>query len=159
MEFLIVLGAGAVLLGIGCLIAFFRTRHFQQGIPNWPTIQGTMTESSVYAHTRQTTEATITTYTPTLAYTYTVEGIPYTASALDTAPYNERSYRELVRAEEIVRAHPVGSAVTVHYNPYVPAQAVLTRPRPVAHRTVLWYGVANILVGAGAVALGIVLRA
>lgn len=157
MEFLIAFGAGAIIFGMGCLIAFFRTRHQQQGIPNWPKVSGTMTESSVYEHTRRTTRRTSATYTPTLAYTYAVSGTAYTASALDAAPYHERSYRERGRAEEIVRAHPVGSAVMVYYNPHAPGQSVLTRPRPVAHRTILWYGVVNILIGGGAVALGIVL--
>lgn len=159
MEFLIALGAGAILWGIGCLVAFFMTRRRQQGIPNWPTVQGTMIEAFVYAHTRQTTEAAMTTYTPTLAYAYTLAGTAYTASALDAAPYTERSYRKRARAEEIVRGRPVGSPVTVYYNPVAPSQTVLTRPRPVAHRTVLWYGIANILVGSGAVALGILLLA
>jgi len=158
MEFLIVLGAGVIILGIGCIIATIRVKRGGQGIPNWPDVTGTVVDAFVYHHERKTTESTTETFTPVIEYTYSVRGQAYTSSKQGISPYFARSYQDRGQAEAVVRAYPVNSAVTVRYNPSNPKQAVLKAPKALAHNAVLLYGVVNVLMGIGAIALAFVIR-
>jgi hypothetical protein len=157
MPFLIVLGAGAVILGVGCIVAMIRTKRALQGVPNWDTITGTVLEAFVYRHTRRTTDETRITFTPRVKYMYEIAGEPYTSSKLDTLPYYVTSACDSAEAQTIIQKYPVDSAVTVYYNPNNPKQAMLKVPKAFANRTILLYGIVNVLLGGAIIALGIVL--
>lgn len=157
MPFLIVLGAGAVILGVGCIVAMIITKRARQGISNWDAVTGTVLDAFVYHHKRQTNETTTVTHTPMIKYIYVVSGETYMSFKRDTLPYYAASAYDLGEANAIVQSYPVNSAVPVYYNPNNPKQAVLKIPKAFANNTILLYGIVNVLVGGGIIALGIVL--
>ena len=156
MEFLIVLGAGAILFGLACVVSIIRLKHNGQGMANWPRVGGTITESFVYTHARQTLEQAAVTYTPVVAYTYVVDGKTYRANKRDGAPYYGNSTPRRAEADARIAALPAGKAVRVRYNPHVPEQSVLHVSRPIAHNAVLLFGIMDMLIGVGCVVLGVV---
>ncbi len=153
MPFLYVLGAGSILLGLGFIIATILVRRSRQGIANWPDTMGTVTQSEIYRHERRTQKATTVTYTPTVAYTYTLEGQTYTAGKRSGEPYYMDSFEDEAEARDVLEGYAPGSAVKVYYNPAAPGQAVLEKPRAILHNAVIWYGITIILMGSGAIAL------
>ncbi len=157
MEFLIVLGAGVILLGLACIIVIIRIKRGGQGIQNWPKVPGKVVEAFVYTHERKTTDVTTVTHTPVIKFSYSVDGTTYTSTKLDAAPSETHSYLDRAKADTWVAAYPVGRAVAVHYNSQNPKQAVLMTQKPIAHNAVLWYGIVNFFLGIGAIALAFVI--
>lgn len=155
MEFLIVLGACVIVLGIAYLVTTILIKRSFQGAGNWPKTTGEVLRAFVYRHERKTTAETAVTYTPVVEYAYTVDGARYTSQRRDFSP--SQSYRDESVAAQIVADAPVGSTVKVRYNPNFPQQAVLKAPRPVGHNTVLIYGAVNIVMGALMIVLAVVL--
>ncbi|MBN2005693.1 MAG: DUF3592 domain-containing protein [Anaerolineae bacterium] len=153
MPFLNFLGAGSILLGLSFIIVTIVVRRSGQGIANWPNTMGTVVKSEIYRHERRTQSATTITYTPTVTYTYTLEGQTYTANKRNIDPYTMASFQDAEQAQDVLALYPAGDAVKVYYNPAVPQQAVLEKPRPIMHNTLIWYGIMLILIGGGAIVL------
>lgn len=89
----------------------------QRAASSFPSVDGTIVESKIV----EDRDADGTTYTALLRYTYQVAGRDYTAD-------RDRYYTVSVgqrAAQRIVEAHPVGSKVTVYYNPADPSDALL----------------------------------
>ena len=81
----------------------------------WPTTVGKVVSSRVVSPSGKATK-----YIADISYTYTVDGIDYTSdNYMATAARGDSQW-----AREIVGQHPVGSEVTVHYNPKKPAAAI-----------------------------------
>ncbi len=158
MPFLYFLGAGSILLGLSFIIVTILIRRSSQGIANWPDTTGTVIKSEIYRHERRTQTATTVTYTPTVAYTYTVEGRTYTADKRNTEPYYMASFKDEEEAQDVLKVYAPGSAVKVYYNPAAPEQAVLEKPRATLHNTVIWYGIVIMLIGSGAIALPFIIH-
>lgn len=157
MEFLIVFGAGTLLLGAAYVISIIITRVRHHGTANWPKVTGTVKQAFVYQHERSTSSGTTTTYTPVVAYTYAVEGQDYQAHKRNFLPYDQASLTSKAEAQAVSGHYLQGSNVAVYYNPNNPAQAALEIPKAIAHTAVLLYGIVCMLLGGGMIALGIVL--
>jgi hypothetical protein len=157
MPFLIVFGACLIVFGAVYIISTIVTRRSFQGTANWPKAAGQVQRAFVYRHERRTPKETSITYTPVVEYAYTVGEQRYTSEKRDFAPYYCDSFAEEHKAAEIVAVFPAGKAVTVRYNPVVPAQAALKVEKPQMHNTVLLFGVANAVMGVLMIVLAVVL--
>ena len=157
MAFLVVFGVGTLLLGVAYVISIIVTRTRNEGTANWPKVTGSIKHAYVYQHDRSTSAGTTTTYTPVVGYTYTVEDQLYQAHKRNFLPYNQASLTSKEEAEAISARYPPESDVEVYYNPTNPAQAVLEKPKAIAHTAVFWYGIVCMLLGGGMIAMGIVL--
>lgn len=89
----------------------------QRAASSFPTAEGTITESKVV----EQSDTDGTSYRAQLRYTYRVAGRDYTA---DRDRYWTLSGGRAA-AMQRVQSHPVGSKVTVHYNPADPSDALL----------------------------------
>ncbi len=92
--------------------------HASWAARDWPTTPGTVLSSTLEIDS----DAESTTYTPRLSYSYTVDGAPHHASRITFA---QRSMLGESWARKIVRDHPAGAEVTVHYDPSRPWKAAL----------------------------------
>lgn len=145
MNFLLVLGIGTFLLGLVFVVATLRERRRHETVGDWPTTTGVVVASVVQAYQPRAEQRGATTYTPLVTYTYCVGEQEFTAHRLDFLP--PRSYPTAASAQAIVDRYPVGSKVTVFYNPLGPQQAALDRGKPIGYHTELLSGLANVLVG------------
>jgi hypothetical protein len=157
MAFLIVFGAGAVLLGVAYVISIIITRTRNEGTANWPQANGSILDAYIYQHDRSTSEGTTTTYTPVVGYTYTVEDQAYQSHKRNFLPYDQATFTTQAEAEDVKMRYAPGVEVPVYYNPTNHAQSVLEKPKAIAHMAVLWYGIVCILLGGGMLAMGILL--
>jgi hypothetical protein len=156
-EFLIFLGSGVLLLGLAFAVWMFVTKRQGQGIANWPSTEGQILKADVVKLERETPSGIVRTYTPVVSYTYGVAGQPYTSRRINFLPDDSATYSDKDRAQQAIAPYLAEAAVRVYYNPTNPKQATLEKPRPVAHNSVLLYGIVLMGVGAGLIALGIVL--
>ncbi len=157
MPFLIVFGACLIVFGAVYVISTIVTKRSFQGAANWPKAAGAVLRAFVYRHERRTPKETSITFTPVVEYTYTVGDQHYTSEKRDFAPYDCATFTEEKKAAEIIAALPPGKAVTVRYNPDVPAQAALKVEKPIMHNSVLLFGVANLVMGVLMIVLAVVL--
>ncbi len=157
MPFLIIFGACLIVFGAVYVISTIVTKRSFQGTANWPKTAGQVVRAFVYRHERRTPKETSITYTPVVEYAYTVGEQRYTSGKRDFAPYDCATFTDERKAREIVAAFPAGKAVTVRYNPVVPAQAALKVEKPKMHNTVLLFGVANVVMGVLMIVLAVVL--
>ena len=157
MVFLIFLGSGAILLGLAFVVWMAVTKRHAQGIANWPDVEGQIVQAQVSLLERETPEGVERTYTPVLAYDYAVAGRSYTSRRLNFLPASSATYTDGKLAQAAIAPYPAGAQAKVYYNPANPKQSALQKPRPTAHNAVILYGVVAMIVGAGIIALGIVL--
>lgn len=119
-------------LGKYLLIAFFvffgvlawRAWQIRQASPDWPSVQGEMLSSRVFAHNQTGGEQGVSThewYTE-VHYRYTVQGQTYEGNRLKAFGRHHFS-KELAEAE--LAPFPVGQPVRVYYNPAKPSESVL----------------------------------
>ena len=155
MEFLIFFGAAIILLSAAYIITTMMAKRNGQGVPNWPATDGAIVKQSLYRHTRHTDAGEKTTYTPTLDYTYTVDQTTYHGHK---HPASGISFSDRREAEAVLARYPEGKAVTVHYNPNAPRQACLEVPRPIDHNAIIRLNAVQLLVGVGAILLGVLWR-
>src|SRR2546421_660265 len=85
----------------------------------FPTVEGRVTESLV--RVTRGSKGRIN-YAPLIRYVYNVRGKAYTSNVLR---YGMGGQGGRPNAEQMVSARPVGSPVTMHYNPANPADAIL----------------------------------
>jgi hypothetical protein len=120
---------GLVFAGIGLGLTIWGYSMWSKGraAKEWPSAEGTVASARVERSTSSSGSGSRrrrrTTYTPKLSYTYAVEGRPYTSTRI--AFGGTRSYSSSSAAEGFVNRHPVGSKVTVYYNPGDPAESTL----------------------------------
>ena len=76
-----------------------------------------------------------------VAYRYNVGGTEYVGRRVDPLPETRRD------PEVDLRRYPAGGAVTVYYDPAVPANAVLETPRPVLAWLIAGGGLALLIAG------------
>jgi len=88
---------------------------------------------------------TSTTYKPVVAYRYELMGLQYTGEriAFGANTFNRR------KSDEIIARYPVGQAVTVHYNPDKPEDAVL--------EAVVQGGTLSLIIGIVLMGVGVVM--
>jgi len=110
----------SVLLIFGLVLGGFGLYRYRKGRESaaWPTVRGKV----VYSHAEPHKVETGHHYRPAVKYTYTVSGKAYTGKAITASDEYQKT---LGGANDILREYPVGSDVSVAYNPDDPGQAVL----------------------------------
>ena len=86
----------------------------------WPTTSGTVTRTWLEPSGGSGGRKRI--WTPHVAYTYTVGGVPYSGERLTYGTPGNSDYGQQQRG---LRRYPVGGAVRVHYAPGTPQESVL----------------------------------
>ena len=161
MEFLIVLGVGAVLLGAVCIGQGIRMRREAQIARKWPVVQGKVVEShvisQVYPLVRpDSSETILTLYEPLVRYAYDVGQQSYAGRRI-AAFFFPRNV-SLAESKAVCNRYPEGGAVTVHYSPLEPQEAVLEpKAPPIARYPGLIIGIWFVVLGSVTAVLGGVL--
>lgn len=99
-------------------------RNLRRGAASagWPTTEGLIVASSVEEHGHLKTDGRSPTFHAKVAYEYKLGGQRYESSQLS---YKSYGTSKAARAKRIVEKYPVGTEVTIYYNPMKPDQAVL----------------------------------
>ncbi len=158
MEFLLILGGCALVVGVAYIVMTVLSRRKRESLWDWPAVQGEVVDTALYRHERRTLDKHEITYTPVVAYRYTVEEQAYRSQQRDFAPYSAHTFTDHVAATAVLTQYPLGSAVTVRYNPRAPQQAVLKIKRPVGYHTELIFGISNLAAGVVSILLFFLLR-
>lgn len=106
-----------VLLGLSLLVASWHLYQHTSETSRWPTTTCVIESSTVQQYLTR-----VTMYYPAVTYSYTVDGTAYSGNMIRL---NQESSARLQDATERAAQYPVGSTVTVHYNPQNPSVAVL----------------------------------
>ena len=116
-------GKGLILIGIIIIVSGI----FATQAENWTPIQATITES--YVHRWKGGEGGGGS-SARISWEYTVDSVDYTAWNYEGFTISIDVIINIFRgsgSEELVEKHPVGSTVTVYYNPTNPKQSFLSR--------------------------------
>ena len=107
-------------LALGLIILAFSVDAWQTGrnSQHWPSVQGTVLSGEITIKLLKFG----TEYEPRLAYRYVVAGEIYVGTVGRTGGFG---YRDRAQAEAKLAAYPVGSTVTVRFNPARPSHSVL----------------------------------
>ncbi len=147
----LLLCCGSGLLLIFCGVGVFAIYAGRKGVKQadasqgWPATTGTVTEARVTYSTQTDTDGDSSdSYFPQVSYTYQALGQEYAGHKISFGFAKAHNSRR--QAENELARYPLGSQVTVYYNPSNPAEAVLERKAGgTVIATVL--GVAFILLG------------
>lgn len=115
MKFAYILFAIFVLVGLGIAVYGLTVLYHARRTAAWPGTPGVVTRSEVVRGDDS--------YSAALAYSYTVDGVAYEGTSIASGPEITSSTEDHARRR--VDRYPVGSAVTVYYDPAAPATAVL----------------------------------
>ena len=88
----------------------------------WPTVQGTVTDSQLSSYEETSGDSSTTRYRANITYRYMVNGHPLIGSQVGFDDLDRTGQSEV---EAIIARYPAGSAVTVYYDPARPQTAVL----------------------------------
>ena len=127
-HFLDIVFAPFFLIGLGIFIYGVVMRLKAERSAKWPYVMGNVSASEVRVGQRVTspqdgvTVGGKNTYTPQVAYSYSVGGTEHQAHTLSTL---EEMYYQEADAARVVKRFPAGKRVRVYYDPANPADAVL----------------------------------
>jgi hypothetical protein len=115
---------GYILLAIGGLMSIFGIRHVitARASRSWPSTSGMISKSSVLTRTRD--KSNVLDYYPEIEYQYLVEAKSYKGDERYAGSGSEIFSSEM-GAKQVIENYPVGSPVTVYFNPSRPQSAVL----------------------------------
>jgi len=133
---------GCMIKGFGVAFAAFGILFAYQGCRtvSWPSVSGRVVSTRI---DEALGSKGSTTYRPVITYRYVVDGVEHTSDRLSGAVITHgRSW-----AQGRCDAYPVGSEVTVYYNPRDPAKAVL-------ESGMQWSSLLFVAIGAGLFAAG-----
>ena len=99
-----------------------KSMAYRQSTQNWPNTTGTVLVST----TRSKTSGRSRTTYPVVVYQYTVDGKPFQCQTIK-AGEQYLNVRLMGQVQETVNRYPIGSSVTVYYNPSNPAEAFLEK--------------------------------
>ncbi len=103
------------------LVGFISKRRAAASL-QWPTASGQIISSVIHTSTSTDSDgASSTTYEPKVEYTYTIMGSPISGRRIAFGAMGS----DYASAQKVLAAYPVGTAVTVYYNPEKPADSVL----------------------------------
>ncbi|MEN4011607.1 MAG: DUF3592 domain-containing protein [Chloroflexota bacterium] len=148
---------GGVFVLFAGLGVFFIVRHqrdtkkAEQSV-SWPSVAGTVTAAQVKTHHSTDSEGDPSeTYSAQVEYQYEVNGVAYTGDRLTIG--TPLAISNLRKVQESVAQFPVGSRVTVYFNPQNPAEATLqTR---VGGKAGLVLGIIFLLIGISVGCIGV----
>lgn len=112
-----------VAIGAFLLYRGFRNRSQGAAMQEWPATTGVIRESTVREIAGEGDEGWD--HVPYIRYEYEVNGRPYVGSSLAAGLMNTGAGEEAAR--QFVRDYPVGSTVTVWYNPRDPRQSAIEK--------------------------------
>jgi|AMWB02.1.fsa_nt_gi hypothetical protein len=119
-----------LILGILCIVAgaliilfgLLQARKASTAKARWAEAHGQILESHLQSQrSRSSSGISSTTYSPEVTYEYEVDGQTYTGNRLG---FGSGSFSEK-KAKAKIAPYPAGAAVTVHYDPAEPSNAVL----------------------------------
>ena len=117
-----------IFAGIGAFLLYKSNQSRKQAgaSQSWPSTIGQITEAHVNRSTSTDSEGdTSYSYSPAVLYTYQVAGQTHSGKNITfgfTTGYGNSS-----KAEAVIARYPIGSQVTVYYDPANPGEAVLER--------------------------------
>ena len=123
-------GLASILFALRSIWTVFTSWH-------WPTTEAEVTHSEVV----QGLESLI--FQPRVAYQYEIQGVSYTAAAIDW----DRFDMAHAEAQRLADKYPVGKLVTVYYHPMKPHCAVIEPRGGRMYYFVLLFGVVFAVVG------------
>jgi len=127
---LICCGAGVLLIfgGVGVFAIYTGRKSIRQADASqrWPATTGKITNAQVeYSSSIDTEGDSRDSYSPRVSYEYQALGQTYTGTKISFG--FSKSYGSRRQAEDELARYPLGSQVTVYYDPSNPAEAVLER--------------------------------
>ena len=123
-----------VVVGGAAVWSGFELRDRAQRMIRWPSVPGSVTGTDIVAD--GTFEDGSAAYYPRISYKYVVAGKEYSSQRRSLINVGAgRFLRAGLR--KTVERYPVGSEVTVFYDPADPSEAILERPDPVLGPTLL----------------------
>ena len=121
-EYILILaGVILALVGLGFITSALVSNQRTKAAESWPTMPGTVLHTEIRTHVSRNNRITTRTYEPIIHYQYNLMGKPYESKNLSFGSLRMKNDQ----AEEIVSRYPVGSSVTVHYDPNKPEKSVL----------------------------------
>ncbi len=121
MAGLLFLGGLFTFAGTWAVVTAWWSWHKSRESATWPTVEGRVVETQV--HRCDDSEGPF--FCPQVRYAYLVMGRTYTGEQISFSMPPEFTSHEGAKA--FLDRYPVGSKVTVFYNPNDPAEAVLSR--------------------------------
>jgi hypothetical protein len=128
----------ALLLVIVALVILLGRKEQPSGpeFMAWPTVTGRITFAEVAESESRGTDAFdedeapllsvgVTRYRLAIKYAYTVKGTPHDGWVFYANGTRIPTFSNRDRIERFVRSYPLGSMVTVHYNPRDPSEAAV----------------------------------
>ena len=112
-----------------------RTRRKASGARNWNTTDGRILSSYVERRRRVSGTGSTSSLYPVIAYEYHVDGQRYQGHRINFGSEVGSSFASMTQG--VVDKYPPGSAVSVHYNPEIPTQAVLEKTAGVSTKIFL----------------------
>jgi hypothetical protein len=111
-----------VLVGVGLIYFGWRNKRLAAASKTWPSVAGKIVSSCVTEHESGDAGNSRTTYKAEVEYDFAVEGKPQRGKRVR---FGGRIGGSQNQALEIVRRYPVGTAVSVFYDPAKPSQCTL----------------------------------
>lgn len=119
---LLIGGIVTIFFGLIFVVVSVVMRRKAQAAQSWPVAPGQILFSTVETHTSTDSDGdTSTHYEPRVEYSYAVMGSPMKGNRISYGAMGS-DYKS---AQKTADQYPVGSAVSVHYNPEKPSESVL----------------------------------
>jgi hypothetical protein len=133
-------------LGVFFLVFSLRSQKKTRDSQSWPTTGGQITAASVVTSESAPDDdgRTYPLYYPLVKYEYTLNGQDYTSDRL--AFGGRKTFKRHDQAAQEMAHYPVGKAVTLHYNPADPGEAVLETKQVIGSRLSMILGVILVLI-------------
>ncbi len=133
------------IVGVVLIIKAIRDRKKAEASTSWPSTVGTITESTIEeSYSRDEDGHRETHFKPVVKYNYQVVGSTFTGDQIAFGGGSTGHYKS---AQQTIANYPVGTQVTVYYNPEKPEEVVLER-RAASSKTMLIIGVVFLVVSA-----------
>jgi Protein of unknown function (DUF3592) len=117
-----------VLLGAGLIAAVAIGYRQSNQMGSWPATEGTITRSEArFVTTRFGNDNPTTHREADIAYEFTVTGTVHLGTRVVQAGAPTEA-----EVERLLRDYPIGTKVTVHYDPKTPDDSIIERPDPVS---------------------------
>jgi hypothetical protein len=139
-----------MLVGLGLIALTYPDIQASQDAASWPTTDGVVLSTFI----ETSSDGQGDSYSPHIVYEYHVNAIRYESNRIALSTFSSN----LSEAQSYIDNYPIGSTVTVHYNPNDPGDAVLeTQFDPMGYLGTI-IGIVLVCVGAAILALLILKR-
>jgi len=111
-------------IGGGLIFAAVKSKQKAAASQGWPSVPGVVSRTGVEASVQGVDDDSPPSYSPRVTYRYQVMGVEVENSRIAFGGVASGSRK---KAEQFTAGYPVGTPVTVYYNPADPKDAVLER--------------------------------